>query len=84
MSVQIDNFGEFKSRLKRLARKFRSLPDEVDVLIECLARQPRQGKNLGGGLGKIRLGSAVKRGDKSGGFCVITYYVEQTAEGDAM
>ena len=84
MSVRVDSFSEFKGRLKRLARKFRSLPDEVDALTERLTENPRQGKSLGAGLYKLRLGSASKGGGKSGGFRVITYYVEQTAEGETV
>ena len=71
--------GEFKRRFKRLARKFRSLPDEVATLFDSLEANPTQGQSLGGGLYKIRLASASKGGGKSGGFRVITYYVEQTA-----
>ena len=82
MSAYVDSFGEFRGRLKRLARKFRSLPDEVDALLTSLAQQPRQGASLGNGLYKIRLGSASKGGGKSGGFRVVTYYVERTTAGD--
>lgn len=82
MSVLVDSFADFKRRFKRLARKYRSLDNEVEQLIERLEAQPRQGQSLGGGLYKIRLGSASKGGGKSGGFRVITYYVEATADGE--
>ena len=39
---------------------------------------------MGGGLYKIRLGSASKGGGKRGGFRIITYYVEQTAAGEVV
>ena len=84
MSARVNAFKEFKGHLKRLARKFRSLPDEVDTLIESLTEHPRQGKSLGAGLYKIRLASASKGGGKSGGFRVITYYAEQTVEGEVV
>ena len=84
MSIQVDSFGEFQGRLKRLARKFRSLPDEVDALLTSLTEQPRQGSSLGGGLYKIRLGSASKGGGKSGDFRVVTYYIERTAAGEVV
>ena len=51
-------------------------------LAEQLATGARLGQSLGGGLYKIRLGSASKGGGKSGGFRIITYYVEPTADGD--
>ena len=49
-----------------------------------MANYPRQGRSFGAGLYKIRLASASKGGGKSGGFRVITYYVEQTAEGEVV
>ena len=78
----IDSTGEFKRRFKRLARKFKSLPDEMTKLFASLEVSPTQGQSLGAGLYKIRLGSASKGGGKSGGFRIITYYVEQTADGE--
>lgn len=84
MSVQVSLLNEFQRRLKRLARKFRTLNDETDQLIDALEINPQRGKSLGGGLYKIRLGSTSKGGGKRGGFRVITYYVEQTAEGEVV
>ena len=82
MSAFTDLLPGFERRLKRLARKFRTLPDEVDKLLDSLSQHPTQGQPLGAGLYKIRLGSASKGGGKSGGFRVITYYVEQTVDGE--
>lgn len=36
MSVNVTAFPRFKRELKRLGRKFRSLLDEVDALIDTL------------------------------------------------
>jgi len=82
MSRQIIPFVEFNRRAKRLLKKYRSLPAELQQLATRLEANPAQGESLGAGLYKIRLGSASKGGGKSGGFRVITYYVEQTAEGE--
>ena len=84
MSLFVDLLPDFKRRLKRLARKFRTLPNEVEKLLDSLEAAPTQGQSLGAGLYKIRLGSASKGGGKSGGFRIITYYVEQTAEGEVV
>ena len=84
MSVQVSLLNEFQRRLKRLARKFRTLDDEIDQLVDALETTPHQGDSLGGGLYKIRLGSASKGGGKRGGFHIITYYVEQTAAGEVV
>lgn len=84
MSRKIRSFREFARRAKRLQKKYHSLSQELARLIEALRHTPIQGISLGAGLYKIRLASASKGGGKSGGFRVITYYVEQTAEGEVM
>lgn len=75
---------EFNRRAKRLLKKYRSLLAELQKLAASLEANPAQGQNLGAGLYKIRLGSASKGGGKSGGFRIITYYVEQTADGETI
>jgi hypothetical protein len=45
-----------------------------------LNKLPKQGKDLGAGLYKIRLASKSKNTGKSGGFRVVTYYVEQIGD----
>ncbi|WP_236018458.1 MULTISPECIES: type II toxin-antitoxin system RelE/ParE family toxin [unclassified Hymenobacter] len=67
-----------------MVKKYRSLPVELRQLIASLEVTPRQGESLGAGLYKIRLASASKGSGKSGGFRVITYYVEQTDEGETI
>jgi hypothetical protein len=70
----------FARRLKRLTKKYVSLRAELAGLERALEESPRQGKDLGAGLFKIRLASKSKGGGKSGGFRVITYYVEQVGD----
>lgn len=82
MSKHIIPFLEFNRRAKRLFKKYHSLVAELKRLATSLEANPTQGQSLGAGLYKIRLGSASKGGGKSGGFRVITYYVEQTADGE--
>ena len=84
MSRKIKPFREFARRAKRLQKKFHSLGNDLKGLIAALILAPRLGKSLGAGFHKIRLGSASKGGDKRGGFRVITYYVEQTTEGEVV
>lgn len=82
MGRTIRTLPEFDRRSKRLRKKYISLTSELRALVESVLKTPRQGQSLGAGLYKIRLGSASKGGGKSGGFRVITYYVEQTADGE--
>ncbi len=80
MAIEIQTLARFDREFKRLAKKYRSLPDELVTLAQTITENPRLGTNLGAGLFKIRLGSESKGGGKSGGFRVITYYIEKHEE----
>ncbi|AMR28016.1 addiction module toxin RelE [Hymenobacter psoromatis] len=84
MSRLVIPLVEFNRRAKRLYKKYRSLFAELQQFATSLEANPTQGESLGAGLYKIRLASASKGGGKSGGFRVITYYVEQTVEGETV
>ena len=71
----------FASRYKRLVKKFSSLENDVDGLIEELIENPTHGTSLSNGLYKIRLASKSKGGGKSGGFRIITYLVDESEKG---
>lgn len=78
--IVVKLFERFEREVKRLSKKFRTLPKELTVLLDELEENPTKGTNLGGGLYKIRLASQSKGSGKSGGFRVITYYIEQKAD----
>ena len=80
MNFRIEVIDEFKRSFKRLSKKFRTLNSELNELISELEDNPKLGKSLGAGLYKICLASDSKGGGKSGGFRVITYYIEETME----
>ncbi len=84
MKREIKTFRHFDRQLKRLLKKFRSLRGELNELSEELIESPKQGKDLGAGLYKIRLGSKSKNTGKGGGFRVVTYYVEQTGDDETV
>lgn len=63
----------FKRRYKPLAKKFRSLEQDVLELIASLEEDPAQGTPRGKDCYKIRLAIKAKGGGKSGGGRVITY-----------
>lgn len=84
MACNIQSLQHFDNRFKRLAKKFKSLNEELFNLVEILTDNPTHGVSLGAGLYKIRLGSESKGGGKSGGFRVITYYLEQTPDGETL
>ena len=66
---------EFYRQLKRLAKRYRSLADDIDALQHELQDNPNAGVSLGGGKRKIRLGARSKGGGKRGGLRVITLNV---------
>jgi mRNA-degrading endonuclease RelE of RelBE toxin-antitoxin system len=66
---------EFYRQLKRLAKRYRSLADDLDALQHELMDNPNIGVSLGGGKRNIRLGVKSKGGGKRGGLRVITLNV---------
>lgn len=65
--------GYFKKQAKKLLKKYPSLKQELDDLVELLSVSPEQGVSVGKGCYKIRLAVKSKGGGKSGGMRVITY-----------
>lgn len=66
---------EFYRQLKRLARRYHSLADDIDAMQHELMSNPEAGVSLGSGKRKIRLGVKSKGGGKRGGLRVITLNV---------
>jgi hypothetical protein len=73
MNFQLKLTPDFKRTFKRLAKKYRSLPSDMDGLMQQLKAQPQKGKTIGHGCYKIRLVITSKGQGKSGGARVITY-----------
>ncbi|RZK17669.1 MAG: hypothetical protein EOO56_17480 [Hymenobacter sp.] len=73
MSFSVKLTPEFNRNSKRLSKKYRSLPSELNTLVQALREQPQMGKPLGNSCYKIRLAIASKGQGKSGGARVITY-----------
>ena len=63
----------FERELKRLVKKYASLKNEYEKLIDELEKRPEIGTPLGNNLYKIRLAIESKGKGKSGGARVITY-----------
>jgi mRNA-degrading endonuclease RelE of RelBE toxin-antitoxin system len=61
----------FRRELKRLAKKYRSILDDVRELITELEQNPLQGESIGKDCYKIRLLITSKNRGKSGGGRVI-------------
>jgi mRNA-degrading endonuclease RelE of RelBE toxin-antitoxin system len=72
MNYKILTIPPFDKQLKRLVKKYPSLKNEYEDLIDSLEQNPNQGTPLGEKCFKIRISIASKGKGKSGGARVIT------------
>ncbi len=77
MSYSVLTIPQFEKDVKKLAKKFKSIKKDLSKLINNLKEQPTQGTSLGHGLYKIRLANSSIPTGKSGGFRVITYFIDE-------
>lgn len=73
MSFEISATANFERSLKRLAKKYRSIKNDLGDLLDILEESPFQGDELAPGLRKIRMAISSKGKGKSGGARVITF-----------
>lgn len=82
MNYRIIPQKHFLKELKRLAKKYRSLKQDLQALQNELSNNPSAGVDLGCGIRKIRMAIGCKNKGKSHGARVITYtYAIDEAEG---
>ncbi len=72
-SVVIQYGNNFAKEFKRLAIKYKSLPDDFKVLIDEIYKNPTVGIALGNNLFKMRLSVKSKQKGKSGGLRIISH-----------
>lgn len=72
MSYEVVVVESFEKQIKRLAKKYKSLKEDIKPLIESLETDPSQGDYLGNDCYKIRLGISSKGKGKRGGARIIT------------
>jgi len=75
MNYIISFLPTFTKALKRLQKKYRSIKNDVERLIDSILENPSQGADLGGGVRKVRMAISDKGHRKSGGARVITYTI---------
>ncbi|HLG33573.1 MAG TPA: type II toxin-antitoxin system RelE/ParE family toxin [Bacteroidia bacterium] len=73
MSYSVIATEPFERKLKRLAKKYKSLRSDLTPVFEQLALQPDLGTPIGHNCYKIRISIASKGRGKSGGARMITY-----------
>ena len=72
MNYQIVTTKDFESNFKRLSKKYHSLVNDYEALIEELLVNPEMGDDLGNNTRKVRMAIASKNKGKSGGARIIT------------
>jgi hypothetical protein len=72
MSYKVNTTPLFEREAKPLIKKYSSLANDLNDLIDSLAEQPIQGTALGNNCYKIRLAIKSKGKGKSGGARIIT------------
>lgn len=80
MANNIRLTGYFLKKAKRLLKKYHTLQNSLKQLEQTLIINPKIGDNYGSNIYKVRLADESKGKGKSGGFRVITYVIEETAE----
>lgn len=73
MSFDVIATEPFERKLKRLAKKHKSLSKDLAVVIDELTENPTLGTSLGKDCYKIRIAISSKGKGKSGGARMITY-----------
>jgi mRNA-degrading endonuclease RelE of RelBE toxin-antitoxin system len=75
MKYSILSSDSFDRKLKRLAKKYASIKEDVGDLVKQLYDNPQLGTSIGSNCFKIRMGITSKGKGKSGGARVITYVI---------
>jgi hypothetical protein len=72
MNYAIITTDDFEGKFKRLSKKYRSLHDDLAILIRDLYANPEMGDDLGDNTRKVRMAIASKNKGKRDGARVIT------------
>lgn len=73
MSFKVKLTPDFERSVKQIAKKYKSVKQDILKLIEDLEENPSMGVSLGNNLFKIRMSITGSGKGKSGGARIITY-----------
>jgi len=77
MNLKIVATPEFVKLVKKFAKSYRKIYLDIETLKEELLKNPKAGTDLGNNCYKIRMANSSIPTGKSGGFRVITYYIDK-------
>jgi mRNA-degrading endonuclease RelE of RelBE toxin-antitoxin system len=75
MNYNIETTDDFDKQVKRLAKKYRSLKNDLLIFQDELLANPYMGTDLGNNTRKARMTVASKNKGKSGGARIITFQI---------
>ncbi|MBL1245131.1 MAG: hypothetical protein COA39_012285 [Sulfurimonas sp.] len=67
---------EFIKQVKKLAKSYKQIVKDLESLKKQLIKNPKTGTELGNKCFKIRLANSSIPTGKSGGFRIVTYYID--------
>jgi mRNA-degrading endonuclease RelE of RelBE toxin-antitoxin system len=70
--MRFERTEDFNKEVKKLAKKYKSILKDLEILFESLDNNPKQGDALGDSCYKVRMPIASKNKGKSAGARVIT------------
>jgi mRNA-degrading endonuclease RelE of RelBE toxin-antitoxin system len=76
MNCNILTIPEFDKNVKKLHKKYHHIETDLQKLVKELRENPKSGTPLTNNCYKIRIANSSVPTGKSGGFRVITYYVD--------
>ncbi len=68
---------EFAKQVKKLAKSYKQISNDLEALKQQLLLNPKSGTELGSKCFKVRLANSSIPTGKSGGFRVVTYYFDE-------
>ena len=76
MNLKIVSTDEFEKDVKKLFKKYRSIPKDLKVVKDTLLQNPKAGISLSNHTYKLRVSNSSTNSGKSGGFRVIYYFLD--------
>lgn len=73
MNFSVETLPSFDKQVKRLAKKHKSLKNDLKEFVDKLSQNPSLGTDLGNGVRKVRMAITSKAKGKSHGARVITH-----------
>ena len=77
MNLKIIPTPEFNKQAKKLSKGYKNITDDLRKFKNELLENPRLGVELGHNCYKVRLSNSSIPTGESGGFRVITYYIDE-------